>query len=71
MIHYFTTWGENNLGRKLSYSPAGLNKAKYVVGKLSTIDFVRVASFASGGLSYRNTRSDIVRPLVVGFYYSG
>lgn len=52
MIHYFTTWGENNLGRKLSYSPAGLNKAKYVVGKLSTIDFVRVASFASGGLSY-------------------
>lgn len=49
MIHYFMIWGENPLGRKLAYSPAGLKKAKYVFDVLSRIDKTRVVSFASGG----------------------
>lgn len=49
MIHYFMIWGENSLGRKLAYSPAGLKKAKYVFDVLSRIDKTRVVSFASGG----------------------
>ena len=49
MIHYFMIWGENPLGRKLAYSPAGLKKAKYVFDVLSRIDKTRVASFACGG----------------------
>lgn len=49
MIHYISIWGENNLGRKLVYSPAGLKKAKYVVEVLSHIDKIKIVSFASGG----------------------
>ena len=58
MIHYFSIWGENNLGRELSYSPAGLKKAKYVLDVLSRIDTTRVVSFASGGSKWN------------GFYHS-
>lgn len=49
MIHYITLWGENNINRKLSYSPAGLKKAKYIVEVLSRIDHTKIISFASGG----------------------
>ena len=52
MIHYFMIWGENPLGRKLAYSPAGLNKAKYVLDKLRSNNCTKVASFASGGMTY-------------------
>ena len=52
MIHYFMIWGENPLGRKLEFSPAGLNKAKYILDKLRAIDKTKVASFASGGTAY-------------------
>lgn len=52
MIHYFMIWGENPLGRKLAYSPAGLKKAKYVFDVLSRIDKTRVVSFASGGRNW-------------------
>ena len=45
-------WGENPLGRKLAYSPAGLKKAKYVFDVLSRIDKTRVVSFASGGRNW-------------------
>lgn len=49
MIHYIALWGENELGRQLSYSPAGLKKAKYVVNVLSRIEDTKIVSFASGG----------------------
>lgn len=49
MIHYIAIWGENTLGRKLSYSPAGLKKAKYVVDVLSRFEKTKIVSFASGG----------------------
>lgn len=52
MIHYIMTWGENNFGRKLFYSPAGNEKAKYIVNKLRKIDKTRIVSFASGGLKF-------------------
>lgn len=52
MIHYISIWGENNLGRKLAYSPAGLKKAKYVVEVLSRIDKIKIGSFASGGCKW-------------------
>ena len=57
MIHYMSIWGENKLGRKLAYSPAGLKKAKYVVDVLSRIDNTKIVSFASGGREWN------------GFYY--
>lgn len=50
-------WGENKLGRKLAYSPAGLKKAKYIVDVLSRIDNTKIVSFASGGREWN------------GFYY--
>lgn len=57
MIHYITIWGENKLGRKLSYSPGGLKKAKYVVDVLSRIDDVKIVSFASGGREWNGCYS--------------
>ena len=62
MIHYITIWGENNIGRNLSYSPAGLKKAKYVVDVLSRIDTTKIVSFANGGCKwnglYRKTTQE-------------
>lgn len=62
MIHYITIWGENNIGRNLSYSPAGLKKAKYVVDVLSRIDTTKIVSFANGGFKwnglYRKTTQE-------------
>lgn len=52
MIHYFMTWGENDLDRQLVYSPAGINKAKYIVSKLQQLDNVVVASFAYAKQSF-------------------
>ena len=74
MIHYITIWGENNLGRRLAYSPGGLKKAKYVVDVLSRIDDVKIVSFASGGREwngfYRKTKDKWRDNIDVEFCYT-
>ena len=72
MIHYFMIWGENPLGRKLAYSPAGLNKAKYILEKLCLADNTKVASFASGGTAYYGLyRPKSVSINGIDFFYCG
>lgn len=62
-IHYITLWGENNRGKKLSYSPAGMSKARYVVETLRSLHYdVQIASFSSvvkGVLQFQGVRTEL------------
>jgi glycosyltransferase involved in cell wall biosynthesis len=49
-IHYIAQYGENQLGRELAYSPAGLAKMKYIIKSLKTLGLpIIVYSTSSGG----------------------
>lgn len=61
-IHYITLWGENNSGKKLSYSPAGMSKARYVVETLRSLHYdVQIASFSGvikGVLQFQGVKTE-------------
>jgi hypothetical protein len=49
-IHYIAQYGENPLGRKLAYSPAGLSKMKYIIKSLNALGLpIIVYATSSGG----------------------
>ena len=49
-IHYITQWGENTIGRTLTYSPAAITKMKFLVGSIMEdyVDKVCISSFSIG-----------------------